>query len=54
LSLIKKLLTIKVSNYFSALHEELNNFRQREKYEVNEFKELQLSVQNFHLPLSSA
>jgi len=44
---LKKLLIVKVSNYFTALHEESDNFKQRERererererYEMDEFKE---------------
>ena len=42
-SLVKKLLTVKISTYFPILYEESDNFRQEERYEVDEFKEYNFS-----------
>ena len=49
---IKKLLTVKISNYFPALHES-DNFKQGERYEVDEFKEYNFPCEVTFIPTLS-
>lgn len=39
LAVIRQKVINKVNNYFPALYEESDNFRQKERYEVDQFKE---------------